>query len=79
MVVDYRSQNRVTVRKFFLTPNSDYIKTTVACNKFVSVGDFMGRFNQVDNEEETRKKMPSSPQEGVGFLGPRLWTKQWSR
>ena len=30
MVVDYRELNKVTVRKFFLIPNSDYIKSTVA-------------------------------------------------
>ena len=39
MVVDYRELNKVTVRKFFLTPNSDYIKSTVAGNEFISVGD----------------------------------------
>ncbi len=43
MVVDYRELNRVTVRKFFLIPNSDYIKSTVAGNAFISVGD-QGRF-----------------------------------
>jgi len=57
MVVDYRELNKVTVRKFFLIPNSDYIKSTVAGNEFVSVGDLKEGFNQVDNEEETRKKM----------------------
>ena len=39
MVVDYRELNKVTVRKFFLIPNSDYIKSTVAGSDFVSVGD----------------------------------------
>ena len=57
MVVDYRELNKVTVRKFFLIPNSDYIKSTVAGNLFISVGDLKEGFNQVDNEEETRKKM----------------------
>jgi hypothetical protein len=57
MVVDYRELNRVTVRKFFLIPNSDYIKSTVAGNEFISVGDLKEGFNQVDNEPETRKKM----------------------
>jgi hypothetical protein len=28
MVVDYRELSKVTVRKFFLIPNSDYIKST---------------------------------------------------
>ncbi len=56
MVVDYRELNKVTVRKFFLIPNSDYIKSTVAGNLFVSVGDLKEGFNQVDNEEETKKK-----------------------
>ena len=39
MVVDYRELNKVTVRKFFLIPNSDYIKSTVAGSRFISVGD----------------------------------------
>ena len=55
--MDYRELNKVTIRKFFLIPNSDYIKSTVAGNTFVSVGDLKEGFNQVDNEEETRKKM----------------------
>ena len=57
MVVDYRELNKVTVRKFFLIPNSDYIRSTVAGNEFISVGNFKEGFNQVDNEEETRKNM----------------------
>ncbi len=57
MVVDYRELNKVTVRKFFLIPNSDYIKQTVAGHWLVSVGDLKEGFNQVDNEPETRKKM----------------------
>ena len=57
MVVDYRELNKVTVRKFFLIPNSDYIKSTVAGNEYISVGDLKEGFNQVDNEPETRKKM----------------------
>ena len=46
MVVDYRELNKVTVRKFFLIPNSDYIKSTVAGNEFISVGD-LTKSNQV--------------------------------
>ncbi len=42
---------------FFLIPNSDYIKSTVARNYLISVGDLKEGFNQVDNEPETRKKM----------------------
>ena len=57
MVVDYRALNRVTVRKVFLIPNSDYIKSSVAGSAFISVGDLKEGFNQVDNEEETSKKM----------------------
>jgi hypothetical protein len=57
MVVDYRELNKVTTRKFFLIPNSDYIKSAVAGNRFISVGDLKEGFNQVDNEAETRKKM----------------------
>ena len=57
LVVDYRMLNRVTVRKVFLIPNSDYIKSTVAGSALISVGDLKEGFNQVDNEPETRKKM----------------------
>ena len=57
MVVDYRALNRVTVRKVFLIPNSDYIKTCVAGSHFISVGDLKEGFNQVDNLPETAKKM----------------------
>ena len=57
MVVDYRELNKVTVRKFFLMPNSDYIKSTVAGNTFISVGDLKEGFNQCENEPETAKKM----------------------
>ena len=39
MVVDYRALNGVTVRKFFLIPNSDYIKSTVVGSYLLSVGD----------------------------------------
>jgi len=41
-MVGYRELNKVTVRKFFLIPNSDYIKSTVAGNEFISVGDQRG-------------------------------------
>ena len=37
--VDYRELNRCTVRKFFIIPNSDGIKATVAGSKYISVGD----------------------------------------
>ena len=57
MVVDYRELNKVTVRKFFLIPNSDYIKSTVAGNMFVSVGDLKEGFNQNDNEPDAAEKM----------------------
>ena len=57
MVVDYRALNRSTVRKFFIIPNSDYIKSTVAGCHLLSTGDLKDGFNQVDNEEETKKKM----------------------
>ena len=57
MVVDYRELNKVTVRIFFLIPNSDYIKSTVAGNTYISVGDLKEGFNQVDNQPETRNKM----------------------
>ncbi len=57
MVVDYRELNKVTVRKFFLIPNSDYIKSIVAGNTYITAGDLKEGFNQVDNEAETMKKM----------------------
>ena len=57
MVVDYRALNRVTVRKVFLIPNSDYIKTRVSGSRYISVGDLKEGFNQVDNTEEAAKKM----------------------
>ena len=57
MVVDYRELSKVTVRKFFLILNSDYVKSIVAGNEYISVGDLKEGFNQVDNEEETSKKM----------------------
>ena len=67
--MDYRELNKVTVRKFFLIPNSDYIKSTVAGTEFVSVGDLKEGFNQVDSEEETRKKWQCYPLVGAGYLG----------
>ena len=57
MVVDYRALNRVTVRKVFLIPNSDYIKSCVSGSEYISVGDLKEGFNQVDNTPETAAKM----------------------
>ena len=57
LVVDYRELNRVTVRKFFIIPNSDGIKSTVAGSRYVSTGDLKDGFNQLDNEPETMQKM----------------------
>ena len=57
MVVDYRALNRVTVRKVFLIPNSDEVKSTVAGSRYISVGDLKEGFNQCDNEPETARKM----------------------
>ena len=51
MVVDYRKLNKVTVRKFFLIPNSDYIERIKAGNMFISLGDLKEGFNQVDSKE----------------------------
>ena len=39
MVVDYRQVNRVTERRYFLIPDSNGIKSTVAGSQFISVGD----------------------------------------
>ena len=49
MVVDYRGLNKVTVRKVFLIPNSDHVKSCVAGSDFISVGDMKEGFNQCDN------------------------------
>ena len=57
MVVDYRALNKVTVRKVFLIPNSEQIKSNVAGSKFISVGDAVAGFNQVENEPESARKM----------------------
>ena len=57
MVVDYRALNRVTERRFFIIPNSDGIKATVAGSRYISVGDLKEGFNRVENEEETAQKM----------------------
>ena len=55
LLVDYRKLNKVTIWNFSLIPNSDYIISTVAENRFISVGDFTEGLNEVDNEEEARK------------------------
>ena len=39
LVVEYRALNRVTIRKVFIIPDSDQIKSTVAGNLYISVGD----------------------------------------
>ena len=57
MVVDHRALNRSTVRRVLLIPNSDQIKSCVAGNQFISLGDAKEGFNQVENEPESAKKM----------------------
>ena len=57
MVVDYRALNKVTERRYFISPNADGLKSTVAGSSFISVGDLKEGFNQVDNEEETAQEM----------------------
>ena len=57
VVVDYRAVSRVTVRKVFLIPNSDQIKSCVAGNMIISVGDANEGYNQVENDPESAKKM----------------------
>ena len=57
LVVDYRMLNRVTVRKVFLIPNSDYIKSCVAGSDLISVGDLKEGFNKCENTNETSQKM----------------------
>ena len=78
MVVDYRELNRVTIRKFFLIPNSDYIKSTVAGNVFISVGDLKEGFNQVDNEEETEKDGSALGWRMLAAEGPDLRPYEWT-
>ena len=60
MVVDYRGLNKVTLRRYFIIPNADALKSTVAGSKHISVGDLKEGFNQVDNEPETAQKMVRS-------------------
>jgi len=57
VVVDYRELNKRTLRRIFLIPNSDELKSNCAGNRFISVGDLKEGFNQVDNEVETAQKM----------------------
>ena len=57
MVVDYRALNRVTERRYYVIPNADGLKSTVAGSRYLSVGDLKEGFNQVDNEPETARKM----------------------
>ena len=57
MVVDYRALNRVTERRFFIIPNAEGIKATVAGSLFISVGDFKEGFTQVEHEPETAHTM----------------------
>ena len=57
LVVDYRALNKVTVRKVFLIPNSDQIKSSVAGSEYLSIGDAVTGFNQVENEKESAQKM----------------------
>ena len=57
MVVEYRALNRVTDRCYFIFPNADALKSTVAGSQYIIVGDLKEGFNQVDNEPETGKKM----------------------
>ena len=45
MVVDYRALNRVTERRYFIIPNSDGIKATVAGSQYINVGDLKEGFN----------------------------------
>ena len=57
LVVDYRALNRVTERRFFVIPNGEGIKSTVAGSRYISVGDLKEGFNQVENEPEAAQKM----------------------
>ena len=82
MVVDYRELNRVTVRTFFLRPNSDYIKSIVAGCDYMSAGDLKEGFNQVDNKPETRKKMAVLSASGSWLprgltFGPTHWPEDF--
>ena len=65
MVVDYRLLNTHTVRKNFLIPNADEVKSDVAGSEWISVGDLKEGFNQVDNTWETAKKMAVLVQSGI--------------
>ena len=57
MVVDYRGLSKVSLRRYLIIPNADGLMQTVAGSQYMSVGDLKEGFNQVDNEDETSKKM----------------------
>ena len=56
LVVDYRQLNRVTVRKVFLIPNRDYIKSCAAGSDLISVGDLKEGFIQEKYLEKPNQK-----------------------
>jgi hypothetical protein len=55
--VDYRRLNAVTVRKIFVIPHGDSVKSSVAGCKYVSMGDLKEGFNQIENERDAMRKM----------------------
>ena len=57
MVVDYWELIKVNVRKFSLSPNSDYVKRTVADNELIWMVDIEEDFNKMNNEKEIRNKL----------------------
>ena len=49
--------NRLNIRKVFVIPNSDQIKSNVAGSLYFLVGDTKEDFNQCENEEGSGEKM----------------------
>ena len=55
--MDYRGLIKVTLRRYFIIPKADGLKSTVARSQYISLGDLKEGFNQVDNEPETAQHM----------------------
>ena len=67
MVVDNRALHKVTVRRFFFIPNSDYIKSTLAGHECISVGDLKKGSTRLAMRTKLGGRLPLSPPEDVGY------------
>jgi len=57
VVVGYRRLNAVTVRKLFLIPHGDSVKSSVAGCRYVSMENLREGSNQIENERGAVRKM----------------------